>query len=42
LRHLDTLVASEELRPIRIGRAVRFHPDTVESFVRAESRRGGS
>lgn len=34
LRHLDTLVASGEITPVRIGRAVRFRPETVKGFIR--------
>jgi len=33
LRHLDTLVASRELVPIRIGRSVRFRPKSIEDFI---------
>ena len=33
LRHLDTLVASGEIIPVRIGRAVRFKPEEIQSFI---------
>jgi excisionase family DNA binding protein len=33
LRHLDTLVASGEIVPVRIGRSVRFRPKSVEEFI---------
>lgn len=33
LRHLDTLVASGEIVPVRIGRSVRFRPKSIKDFI---------
>jgi excisionase family DNA binding protein len=33
LRHLDTLVATGELTPVRIGRSVRFRPEAIRTFI---------
>lgn len=42
LRHVDTLVASGELSPVRIGRAVRFRPEEVDSFIEESTEKGNS
>lgn len=39
-RTLDDLEASGRITAIRIGRRVLYHPDTLESFVRAQARGG--
>ena len=41
VRMLDTLEAAGEIQAIRIGRSVRYHPDTIEAFIRSRSRGGG-
>lgn len=33
LRHLDTLVATGEITPVKIGRSVRFRPETIRHFI---------
>jgi len=40
VRKLDTLEAAGEIRAIRIGRLVRYHPETVDAFIRRRSREG--
>lgn len=42
LRHVDTLVSTGELSPVRIGRAVRFRPEEVESFIEESTENGNS
>jgi excisionase family DNA binding protein len=39
LRTLDRIVASGELRPVRIGRRRFFHVETVDAFIRGLGRR---
>ncbi len=39
LRTLDRIVASGDLRPVRIGRRRFFHVETVDAFVRELGRR---
>jgi excisionase family DNA binding protein len=41
VRKLDELAEAGRLRPVRIDRAVRYHPGTLERFVRncAEGKR---
>jgi excisionase family DNA binding protein len=34
VRKLDALEEAGDLRAIRIGRSVRYHPDTLERFIR--------
>jgi excisionase family DNA binding protein len=38
-RTLDRIVASGDLRPVRIGRRRFFHVETVDAFVRELGRR---
>jgi len=38
-RTVETLVASGKLQPLWIKGQRRFHPDTVEAFIRAGERR---
>lgn len=38
LRHLDTLVATGEITPVRIGRSVRFRPETLRAFIEEASQ----
>lgn len=38
LRHLDTLVATGEITPVRIGRSVRFRPEAIREFIEASAR----
>lgn len=42
LRTLDTLAAKGELPFVKIGRAVRFRPSALESFVDANETRPAS
>lgn len=37
-RTLDDLEASGRLQAVRIGRRVLYHPETLDSFIRAQSR----
>ena len=38
VRTLDDLEASGRLRAVRIGRRVLYHPDTLDAFIRQQSR----
>lgn len=40
VRHVQMLAHSGELTPIRIGRAVRFDPETIEAFIRSKAEEG--
>lgn len=42
LRHVDTLVSTGELSPVRIGRAVRFRPEEIDSFIEESTESGNS
>lgn len=37
-RTLDDLEASGRLQAVRIGRRVLYHPETLDSFIRTQSR----
>ena len=38
VRKLDALEEAGDLRAIRIGRSVRYHPDTLERFIRRRAK----
>ena len=40
VRTLDDLEASGRLQAIRIGRRVLYHPETLDAFIRQQSREG--
>jgi excisionase family DNA binding protein len=37
-RTVEEIISRGELRPIRIGRLRRIHPDTLEAFIRHQER----
>lgn len=39
-RTLDDLEASGRLQAVRIGRRVLYHPETLDAFIRQQSREG--